>query len=310
MYVGIDVSKKQLDVAMRPSGEQFSAKNDAAGIGRCIETLKARAPRLVALEATGGLERHLVGELAMAGLPVVVLNPRQVRDFGKAINRLAKTDRIDAQLIAHFAEATKPEPRPLGDEASRQLAELLTRRRQMVEMLVAEKNRLAAASSPVVKRKIANHLHFLKVELAEIDDDLDQQIKESPLWREKDDLLRSIPGIGPTTSRTLLAGLPELGKLDRKQIAALVGVAPFNHDSGTLRGQRHIQGGRAHVRTALYMAAVTAARCNPVLKDFYKKLRAAGKPGRLALVACMRKLLVAANAILASGKPWATPTTA
>lgn len=304
MYVGIDVSKRVLDIAVRPSGETWSAANDEAGIAGCVERLKGLQPRLVVLEATGGLEMALAGALAVARLPVVVVNPRQVKGFAKALNQLAKTDSLDAALLAHFAEAVQPEPRPMPDEAAQQLSDLLTRRRQMIEMLIAEKNRLSTAATKPVKQRITYHLHFLKEEMKSLDEDLDQRIRESPIWREKDELLRSVPGVGPTLARTLIGELPELGKLNRKQIAALVGVAPFNRDSGRMRGKRQIWGGRSRVRAVLYMAAVTAARCNPVLRRFYRSLIDAGKPAKLALVACMRKLLVVLNAILRDQQPW------
>ena len=304
MYVGIDVSKKRLDVAIRPSGERWSTANDEAGIASCVQRLSTLAPQLVVLEATGGLEMALAAALSVAGLPVVVVNPRQVKGFAKALNLLAKTDALDAALLAQFAEAVKPEPRPLADEAAQQLSDLLTRRRQMIEMLVAEKNRLASAATKAVKQRISYHLHFLKEELKSLDADLDQRIRESPIWREKDELLRSVPGVGPAVSRTLLGELPELGTLTGKQIAALVGVAPFNRDSGAMRGRRQIWGGRGRVRAILYMGAVTAARCNPVLRRFYASLLAAKKPAKVALVACMRKLLVILNAMLRDERPW------
>ena len=304
MFVGIDVSKRKLDVAVRPSGEVWSVTNDEKGIAELAERLRVLHLEAVVLEATGGLEVAAASALAANGLPVVVVNPRQVRHFAKAVNRLAKTDAVDAQLIAQFAEAVKPDIRPLADEQTQHLSELLTRRRQMIEMLVAEKNRLAAATTKPVRQRISYHLHFLKEELKSLERDLDNAIRESPIWREKDELLRSVPGIGPAVSRELIGELPELGTLSGKQIAALVGVAPFNHDSGTFHGQRRIWGGRGHVRAKLYMAAVTAARCNPLLKRFYRKLRNAGKPARVALTACMRKLLVILNAMVRDQRAW------
>ena len=293
MFVGIDVSKKKLDVAVRPSAEVWSVGNDEKGIAEIVERLRSLRLEAVVLEATGGLELPAATSLAANGLPVVVVNPRQVRHFAKAVNRLAKTDAIDAQLIAEFAEAVKPEIRPLADAQTQHLSELLTRRRQMIEMLVAEKNGLAAATTKPVRQRISYHLHFLKEELKSLEGDLDTSIRESP-----------VPGIGPAVSREMIGELPELGKLTGKQISALVGVAPFNHDSGTLRGQRRIWGGRGHVRAKLYMAAVTAARCNPLLKRFYVRLRKAGKPARVALTACMRKLLVILNAMVRDQRPW------
>ena len=304
MFVGIDVSKKRLDLAVQPSEEKWSAGNDEVGIAACVSRLGELKPSLIVVEATGGLEMALAGALSVAGLPVVIVNPRQVKAFAKALNRFAKTDALDAQLLAQFAEAVKPEPRPLPDEASQQLSDLLTRRKQLVEMRIAEKNRLAAAATKIVKQRITNHLHFLKVELEELDKDLDQRIKESPLWRDKDELLQSVPGVGPAVSRTLLGELPELGTLSGKQIASLVGVAPFNRDSGKTRGVRQIGGGRKRVRSVLYMAAVTAAKHNPVLRRFYLSLRGAGKPAKLALVACLRKLLVILNAMVRDDRAW------
>jgi transposase len=309
MFVGIDVSKKTLDVAVRPGGEQWSVKNDDEGLRALCERLGTLKPQLVVLEATGGLDAPIVTALAVAGLPAVVVNPRQVRQFAGALNRLAKTDAIDAQVIAHFAEAVKPEVRPLPDADAQRFSELLARRRQVVEMIAAEKNRLHTAATKQVKQRISYHLHFLKEELKSIDQDLDGQIRESPIWREKDDLLQSVPGVGPAVSRMLIGELPELGHLSGKQIAALVGVAPFNRDSGATRGKRSIWGGRRHVRAMLYMAAVTAARCNPVLQRFYKSLRTAGKPARVALTACIRKLLVMLNAMVRDNRPW-TPEVA
>ncbi len=304
MFVGIDVSKASLDVAFRPEGASFQVGNDEAGIAECVRRLQEVKAQLVVVEATGGFETALVAAAAIAQLPIVVVNPRQVRHFAKAIGRLAKTDRIDAAVIAHFGEAVRPELRPLESEASERLTALLSRRRQVLEMIVAEKNRLGAMREKQMRQRITYHLHFLKQELAELDEDLDAEVRSSPAWREKDDLLRSVPGVGRVLARTLLAELPELGRLDRKRIAALVGVAPMNNDSGSLHGQRRIQGGRAHVRTALYMAALVASRFNPRLKRFYDSLRASAKTGKVALVACMRKLLVILNALVRSGQRW------
>jgi transposase len=305
VFIGIDVSKKKLDVAARPSDEQWSVENDEKGVAGLCERLRQLTPSIVVLEATGGLELPVATALAVARLPVAVVNPRQVRHFAKALNRLAKTDAIDAQVIAQFAEAVRPEPRPIADLEAQRFSELLTRRRQLVEMLVSEKNRLAVATTKPVKQRISYHLHFLKEDLKSLDQELDTEIRGSAVWREKDDLLQSVPGVGPTVSRVLIGELPELGTLTGKQIAALVGVAPFNQDSGKLRGQRHIFGGRAYVRTMLYMAAVSAARCNPVVKRFYAKLRAAGKPTAVALTACIRKLLLILNAMVRDQRPWA-----
>lgn len=302
-FVGIDVSKARLDVALHPTGATHSVANDANGIKTLVEQLRAVKPLLVVLEATGGIERAVVRALVGAELPVTVTNPRQVRDFAKATGQLAKTDVLDAQILARFAEAVRPALRPLPDEITLELRALIGRRRQITEMLTAEKNRLSRAPRRIQKR-IEAHIRWLQSELERADEDLDQTIRQSPVWREQEDLLKSVPGIGPVVSRTVLAELPELGNLNRKQIAALVGVAPLNWDSGLLRGRRAIWGGRSHVRTALYMAALTASRRNPVIRDFYKRLRAAGKAPNVALVACMRKLLVILNAMIRHRVPW------
>jgi len=270
---------------------------------RLQEWLQELAPALIVVEATGGLELPLVGALAAADLPVVVINPRQVRDFAKALGKLAKTDTLDAQVLAHFGEATKPKLRPLPDAQTQELKALVARRRQVVEMLVAEKNRQRRAI-PSVQRRIARHLRILEEELAELDHDLGRTLRQSPLWREREDLLRSVPGIGPTLSATLLAELPELGSLNRHQVAALVGVAPLNRDSGTLRGKRTTWGGRGSLRAALYMATLVATRCNPVVRAFYLRLCGAGKPKKVALTACMRKLLCILNAMVKHRRPW------
>lgn len=306
LFVGIDVSKAQLDIAVYPAGESWTTANDAAGLTALVLRLQQVRPTLIVLEATGGWEIPIAGALAAAGLPVAVVNPRQVRAFAKATGQLAKTDRLDAQVLAQFAAAVHPAPRPLPDAATQELAALLTRRRQLIEMLTAEKNRLGQAAPPV-RKDIRAHITWLEKRLARVDDDLTTLIRTSPLWREQDDLLQSIPGVGPVLSRTLLAELPELGTLTRQQIAALVGVAPLNHDSGTHRGKRRIWGGRATVRTALYMGALVASRCNPVLKAFYHRLLAAGKAKKVALVACMRKLLTILNAMLKQRAPWRPP---
>ena len=302
-FVGIDVSKARLDMALCPSGVPQSFSNDETGIKALIERLCEAKPVLIVLEATGGVERAVVRALITAEFPVTVANPRQVRDFAKATGQLAKTDILDAQILARFAEAVRSVLRPLPDEMTLELRALIGRRRQITEMLTAEKNRLSRAPRGVHKR-IEAHIHWLEAELKRYNKDLDQTIRQSPIWCEQEDLLKSVPGIGSVISRTMLAELPELGSLNRKQIAALVGVAPLNWDSGLLRGRRVIWGGRAHVRTALYMAALTASRRNPVIRDFYKRLRAAGKAPNVALVACMRKLLVILNAILRHRVPW------
>ncbi len=303
IFVGIDVSKARLDVAMCPSAEKLSVSNDEVGVQALVKRLSEIKPALIVLEATGGLERSVSGVLGSAQLPVVVVNPRQVRDFAKAIGQLAKTDRIDALVLARFAEAVRPPLRPLPDELSLELRALVARRRQLIEMMVAEKNRLSAASR-VVKKRIEVHLRWLEAELDRADKDLDQSIRQSPIWREEEDLLKSVPGIGPIVSRTLLAELPELGTLNRKKIAALVGIAPLNCDSGTFRGRRGIWGGRATVRAVLYMAALVASRRNSVIRDFYKRLRDKGKAPKVALVACMRKLLTILNAMIKHKTRW------
>jgi transposase len=303
-FVGIDVSKHQLDVAVRPRGETWTVAHDEAGLGALVARLRALAPTLIVLEATGGWEVALAGALAAATLPVAVVNPRQVRDFARSTGTLAKTDRLDAQMLAQFAEAVRPEPRPLPDAQAQELTALLQRRRQLVEMLTAEKNRLPLASRRI-RPQLQTHIEWLHKQLAQFDEDLRQLIRSSPLWREKDDLLRSAPGVGPVLATTLLAALPELGQLTRQQIAALVGVAPLNRDSGTLRGRRTVWGGRAQVRAVLYMSTVVAVRHNPVLIAFYQRLRAAGKAPKLALTACMRKLLTILNAMLKHHSRWA-----
>ena len=307
-FVGIDISKDRLDIATRPTGASFAVDHDATGVATLLEWLQALGPTLIVLEATGRLEVFLTTELAAAGLPVVVVNPRQVRDFAKATGRLAKTDRIDAQVLAHFAEAVRPLPRPLPDASTQALSALITRRRQIVQMLVAEKNRLSMAPKPI-RADIQKHILWLERCLKQLDEDLTRTIQQSPVWREKEDLLQSAPGIGPVVSRTLLADLPELGTLNSKQIAALVGVAPLNHDSGKWRGKRIIWGGRASVRCALYMSTLTAVRYNPVIKIFYQRLQEAGKPKKVALTACMRKLLITLNAMLKHRTPWQTNLT-
>jgi transposase len=307
VFVGIDVSKARLDVYVRPLGSRESHANDEVGIRALVKRLREHQPALIVLEATGGVERQVVRALASEELAVVVVNPRQVRDFAKATGQLAKTDSIDAEVLARFGEAVRPGLRPLLDVGSEELRALITRRRQITEMIVAEKNRASGASKSVRKR-IDAHIRWLEAELDRADKDLDQSIRQSPIWVEKEDLLKSVPGIGPVVSRTMLAELPELGRLNRKQIAALVGVAPLNWDSGTLRGRRAIWGGRAAVRAALYMAALVASRCNSVIRDFYRRLRNAGKAPKVALVACMRKLLTILNAMIKHKTHWSVTT--
>ena len=303
IFIGIDVSKARLDVAIGPSGERESVANDESGITSLVKRLVSLNPALIVLEATGGIERSVTRALASAELAVVVVNPRQVRDFAKATGQLAKTDSIDAWVLARFAEAVRPAIRPLPDALTLELRALIARRRQITEMIVAERNRLSGASKAVRKR-IEAHLRWLQAELKRADNDLDKSIRQSPLWQENQDLLKSVPGIGPVISRTLLAELPELGQLNRKQIAALVGIAPLNRDSGTLKGRRTIWGGRATVRAVLYMAALVASRRNAVIRAFYKRLRIAGKAPKVALVACMRKLLMILNSMIKHKTRW------
>ena len=302
-YVGIDVAKEMLDVALRPTGERWRVEHDAAGLEQLLARLQAPAPALIVLEATGGLELELVAALAAAALPVVVVNPRQTRDFARATGRLAKTDALDAAVLAHFAEAVRPPQRPLSDAQTQTLRQLLTRRRQLVVMRVAEGQRLTRAGA-AVRPGIEAHLAWLEQQLSALEDELRQALQQSPVWRERDALLRSVPGVGEQLSLTLLAELPELGRLDRRQAAALVGVAPFNRDSGRMRGRRTIWGGRARVRAMLYMGALSASRHNPLIRAFYQRLLAAGKPKKVALTACMRKLLVILNAMLKHHTPW------
>lgn len=305
-YVGIDVSAAWLDVAVLAADGTVGlsrASNDAAGAQQLVENLRSVGPALVVLEASGDLEVLISAALGAADFPVVVVNPRQVKEFARALGRLAKTDRLDARVLAEFAARVQPPVRALADSESRELKALVERRRQLNEMIVAEKNRLTRASG-AVKRDIQEHIEFLRRRLKDVDGDLARAIQASALWRAKDDLLKSVPGIGPVTASLLIAELPELGRLDRRQIASLVGVAPFNRDSGTLRGRRTVWGGRRRVRAALYMSTLVATRHNPLIKAFYSRLVAAGKPPKLALTACMRKLLTIVNAILRNETPW------
>jgi transposase len=306
-YVGIDVAKARLDLAVRPSGEQWVSTTDAASLEEVVRRLQGLQPELIVLEATGGREGPTVAALAAAGLPVAVVNPRQVRDFARAVGQLAKTDVLDAQILAHFAQVIHPTPRPLPEAQAQELAALLARRRQLIQMQTAERQRLDTAL-PRVQAQIVRHLAWLEAELADLDHPLHDQVQASPVWRERENLLRSVPGIGPTTALTLLAELPELGQLDRKAIAALVGVAPLSCESGTWRGRRIVWGGRVRVRTALYMAALVASRYNPIIAAFYRRLCAAGKPKKVALTACMHKLLTILNAIVRQGTPWSVQT--
>lgn len=302
-FIGIDVSKKTFDVAVRPSGEAWRTENTPASIVGLVERLRSLSPTLIVLEATGGIQTPLVVALAEAKLPAAVVNPRQVRDFAKALGRLAKTDTIDAAVLAHFAEAVRPELRALPDRETQQLQALLVRRRQLVDMIVAEQSRLTTTPA-TVQVDIRDHVAWLKKRLGGIDDDLQRTVDASERWRDQSALLRSVPGVGPVLAVTLLAEMPELGSLNRKQIAALAGVAPFNRDSGTMQGTRSIWGGRATVRATLYMGALVAVRHNPLLKAMYRRLLAAGKAKKLALVACMRKLLTILNAIVRARTPW------
>jgi transposase len=302
-FVGIDVAKAQLDIALRPLGERWAVSNDDTGLTALVRRLQEIGPQLIVLEASGGYQRAVVAALATAGLPVVVVNPRQARDFAKATGQLAKTDALDARALAHFAEAIRPAPRPLPDTQTEELRALLARRRQLVGMRTAEQNRLDSAPRRL-QADIQVHITWLNERLAALDDDLDTTLRASPVWREREELLRSVPGIGPVGPRTLLLDLPELGTLSRQRLAALVGVAPLNRDSGTLRGTRTIWGGRAHVRTTLYMSTLVAVRYNPVLKTFYERLRAAGKAAKVALTACMRKRLTILHAMVKHHTPW------
>jgi len=303
VYVGIDVASAELVVAVRPTAEGWSVPNDDAGVATVVRRLRLLAPAVIVLEATGGYERAVVAALAAAGLPVVVANPRQVRDFARATGQLAKTDQVDAAVLALFAERVHPEPRALPDAATQALDAVLTRRRQLLDMLTAERNRLAQAV-PAVRRDVQAHIRWLERRLGDLDRDLDALIQHSPVWRAKDNLLRSVPGVGPVVSRTLLGALPELGALTHKQIAALAGVAPMARDSGLWRGRRRITGGRAAVRATLYMAALVATRHNPTIRGFYQRLRAAGKPKKVALTACMHKLLTILNAMVRANAVW------
>lgn len=305
-YVGVDVSKERLDVAFRPTGgSRCWFANDPAGIdGLLSRLLENDHPALVVLEASGGYERPAAAALAAARLPVAVVNPRQARDFAKATGRLAKTDALDAESLAHFAEAVKPEPRALPGEEVLLLKEILDRRRQLLSMLLAENNRLSAIASEPVRRRVRAHVRWLEKELSRIDRELEEAIEASPTWRENEALLRSVPGVGPVLARTLLAELPELGTLTHRRLSALVGVAPFNFDSGAFRGRRMVWGGRARVRATLYMAALAACRHNPAVRAFYERLVEAGKPKKVALVACMRKLLTILNAVMRDRVPW------
>jgi len=305
VFVGVDVSKAQLDWGIYPEDEQARAScaNDEAGRGELTKKLLALQPALVVMEATGGLEAPLAASLATAGVKVAVVNPRQVRDFAKALGVLAKTDRIDAQVLARFGQAIRPQVRALKSEELVELEATLTRRRQLVEMITAESNRRASAQ-PRIAKQIDKHVAWLEKQLEDANDDLDKMVRNSPIMQHKAQIMTSVPGVGKVTATTLLAELPELGQLSRRQISGLAGVCPFSRDSGTMRGRRSIWGGRASVRAALYMASVVACRHNPVIRAFYQRLLAAGKPKKVALVACMHKLLITLNAMLKTGTPW------
>ena len=306
VIVGIDVSKDRLDVHVLPSGEAFAVARDGEGLAELVERLKSLSPALVAVEATGGFEATTAAAVAGAGLPLVVVNPAQVRAFAQALGKRAKTDPIDAAVIARFAQAVRPEVRPLPDAAERLLADLIARRRQIVQMIGAEKQRQKRQAQPRLQRSIARLVAALQKELTELDRQIDDEIRGSPAWREKEDLLRSVPGVGPVVSRTLVAELPELGRLDRRQIAALAGLAPWTRQSGKWKGKSFIGGGRTSVRTALFMAALVASRHNPVLKAYHQRLIAAGKPKLVAITAVARKLLTILNAMVKTNSPWRT----
>lgn len=302
--VGIDVSKDRLDVAILPSGESFAVPRDGEGLDTLLERLRPITPQAVALEATGGYETVVAATLGAAGLPVIVLNPAQVRAFGRALGQRAKTDPIDALLIARFTAMTRPEVRPLPDAATQRLADLVARRRQIIAMIVAERQRQRRTTERRLLRSIDRLLDALQRELSEVDRDIDEDIRGSPAWREKEELLASVPGVGPVISRTLIAEMPELGSLDRREVAALAGLAPWTRQSGQWKGRSFIGGGRAAVRTALYMGAVTASRHNPALRAFRQRLIDAGKPPMVAIIAVARKLLTILNAILRDKTPW------
>lgn len=306
VFCGIDVSKDQLDVSLRPSGEIWTVENGPGAIEDLAVRLSEIEPVLTVMEATGGFEAGVAAALAGAGLPVVVANPRQVRDFARSTGQLAKTDRIDAGILALFGERIRPEARPLPDEEAQLLNALLTRRRQLIEMITAEKNRWKFAPAKL-GRSISKHIDWLEKQLDRVDRDIDGMIQESPVWRAKDELYRGVPGVGPVLSRMLIGCLPELGLVSNKEIAALVGVAPLARDSGKMRGKRMVWGGRMPVRNALFMATLTATRYNPVIRDFYVRLKAAGKPPKVALTACMRKLLVILNSMDRTGTAWNPP---
>lgn len=303
VWVGLDVAKGHIDAAILPSQTRLHVPNDDSGHATLVATLRTAAPTLIVLEASGGYQTAVASAFALAGLPVAVVNPRQVRDFARALGFLAKTDALDALVLARFAERVQPTPRPLADAEAADLAALVARRRQLTDMLVAERNRLALARPPVRKR-LREHVRWLEAQLTEVDAEIADRIRRSPLWRDRDQLLQSVPGLGPRTSSVLLASLPELGTGSGHALAALVGLAPFNVDSGQWRGRRTTGGGRADVRAALYMATLVATRCNPVCRAFYRRLLTAGKPKKVALVATMHKLLLILHAMVKHSTPW------
>lgn len=303
-FVGIDVSKSTLDVCIEPVGQPLQVAYDEEGIRRLVSLLKEISPTLIVIEATGGLEMRIASELAGRGLPVAVINPRQARDFAKATGKLAKTDQVDAAVLAAFARAIRPQARPLQDADTRALNDLVSRRRQLIDMRVQETLRLNSAASKPLQKSLKRHIAWLDKRITEIDTDLTRRLRNSEVWRTKDDLLRSIPGVGAVTTLTMLSKCPELGKLSRREIAALVGVAPMANDSGKYRGRRFVWGGRADVRAVLYMAAISAIRCNETIKEFAKRLEKAGKPPKVVIVACMRKLLTIMNAMLKNNALW------
>lgn len=302
-FVGIDVSKSTLDIAVYPTEKFFCVPNNQSGLDKLIKEIRDIQPELIVLESTGGYESFAASTLHVAGLPVVIINARQIRDFAKSVGKLAKTDAIDALVIARFAKAVRPDVRPLKDSINQELTALVTRRRQIVEMIVAETNRLARAPKRN-RRDIQAHIHWLQKRLSQINTDIKGEIRNSPVWREKDQILQSAPGVGPTTSAMLISSVPELGQLNRKKIAALIGVAPLNCDSGRFKGRRKIWGGRAHVRSALYMSTLSAIQFNPIIRQFYHRLKEAGKCTKVAMVACMRKQLIILNAMVRDQAKW------
>lgn len=306
IFIGIDVSKDNLEVFVKPLGQRPAFAQTEDGLLLMVDFVQSFSPRLVVLEATGGLERAAVGALGAKGLPVVVINPRQIRDFAKAKGILAKTDKLDAEVIAEFAEAIRPEIRPLKPQETQELEALVTRRRQVVQMITAEKERLPTAVR-AAKKDIEAHIQWLEKRRDKLNKDLERKIQNTPLWRAKDEILQSPKGVGPVLSHMLLAKMPELGTLNRKQAGKLVGVAPLNRDSGKFRGKRKVWGGRAEIRAVLYMATMSAIRSNPVIRVFYQRLIEAGKPHKVAVTACMRKLLTILNAMVKNNTPWRAP---